>query len=184
MGPDSSRCPAKDSVPFGGDLPTSRYDPDFYLPATLLYVEVKGLLTLREVRKMSRISASSANYYLYQATDPEWMPSVRDWPSSMMPPQQARKIDLDAQESTLEYLRRHPERISRSFLSQKKHDAHHRCALQQGELLFLSQNAEAARAAGQVVRTRLRRYLIEHLNSQGWVTQDVLAKLREQAGGP
>jgi hypothetical protein len=157
---------------------------DFYIPATSLYVEVKGQLTLREITKMARISASSANYYLYQATDPDWKALIADWPSNVMPSEQASKIEGEAEESRSAYLRRRPERLTRSSLSRKGHEAHHRCAVQRGELLFLSHNVTAARAAGRVVCTRLRRYLVEHLDRQGWVTQDVLARLREQLHGP
>jgi hypothetical protein len=84
--------------------------PDFFVPTTQLYIEVKGEMGMREIRKMSKLSQNpDLNYYLYQADDWDWDPQLGDWPD--IDPAEVDRIQWRAYDARDAYLREHPTRV-------------------------------------------------------------------------
>lgn len=128
--------------------------PDFYIPATELYIEVKGPMTLEAIQKAATLARVRPTYYLYNCTDYDWRPRVEHWPENVLDAATKKQIKEHAREREDEVRVR-----SRNAVRYSKHALEHNIALQQQELLVLARDLDAAQHASTLTETRLAAYI-------------------------
>lgn len=105
---------------------------DFYIPTADLYIEVKGQMTLHQVAKSLYLAQKSAHaYYLYQATEEDWDPTLGALIHISQPP---------------------PPSIQEA--ARKAYNRH----IQQQELIQLARNPAPAASVNAATIARLRAY--------------------------
>lgn len=138
---------------------SNAHHPDFFVPSAKLYIEVKGRMSIPDIRFIGKLAGLSVNYYLYQPDDWDWDTQIADWPSSSLARGVARRMETRAKKAELEYLRVHPSRRTTSDFRKVAHKRHYRRELQREEVLELCASSETAQAASAITLTRVRRYL-------------------------
>lgn len=162
---------AHDDVPPLQNEETGReHRPDFFLPRTKQYVEVKGRMDFHDIRKVGPHCRSyrRVHYYLYQVHDPDWDPQIEDWPPGVLPATVAHRMVARAKRAASDHLARHQIRETKSNRA-KQHEMCWKDVLQRQEILHLAKTGKAARASSHVTHKRLWRYLDHQLDQIGAV---------------
>lgn len=128
--------------------------PDFYIPATKLYIEVKGKMTLEAIERAAALTDEVDTYYLYNCDDYDWLPNIHQWPKGVLDPETAKRLDQHAWDRKSEV-----RAASRSARRYSKHDLAHSIDLQQQELLILARDESIAEYASTLTDSRLASYI-------------------------
>jgi hypothetical protein len=154
--------------------------PDFFIPKTQLYIEVKGRMGMLDIRLIGKLAQQHIKYYLYQPYDWDWDTQISDWPSGSLKSSMAKHMQARAKKAELEHLRLHPSRNTSSAFRKTAHHRQFRRALQREEVLLLCDSTQAAKAASAVTLTRVRRYVddqVLHLKRAGLVDLVAIAQV-------
>lgn len=131
-----------------------RQTPDFYIPGTKLYIEVKGKMTLEAIENAAALTDVVESYYLYNGDDYDWLPNIHHWPKGVLDPETANRLDQHAWDR-----RNEVQATSRSARRYSKHQLVHSIDLQQQELLILARDARIAEHASALTDSRLASYI-------------------------
>lgn len=128
--------------------------PDFYIPATELYIEVKGLMTLEAIQNAAALAEVVPTYYFYNCTDYDWRPRVLHWPENVLDSATKQQLEEHAWKREAEV-----RAYSRNAVRGSKHDLAHNIDLQQQELLIMARDPTFARCASAITEDRLTTYI-------------------------
>ncbi len=81
---------------------------DFYLPQALLYVEVKGFMTIHAMAKMSWLCRQkSIRYYILQGSEDDWNPYLHSPLNNSRPEKRTTRKNIEQQILELSWLVQH-----------------------------------------------------------------------------
>lgn len=138
---------------------TRRRSPDFYLPSSQLFVEVKGRAEMCDIRSLFQFCRSSHNYYLYMPAAWEWPVGCEDWPTGALQPETRKRFEERANAARDECLARARRRRAQTRYPKLAHEREYRKQLQLDEILLLATSPDAARHASELTRARVHRFV-------------------------
>lgn len=146
--------------------------PDFFLPKSRLYVEVKGQnakVTFDGARALTEIIATGrTRYFLFQAGDHDWLPKIDHWTWSGV---EAFKGQIEGKALSAQVedeIKRTPRRGSRYSSGQLAYNVE----FQRQELLVLANNDSAVAEVSDLTSKRLRAFLrsaVVDFCDRGWL---------------